>query len=55
MHNYCINKLIDLKEVNVKKIIHSDSNVKIYIETKASPQVCPYCGQTTKHVHDYRN
>lgn len=41
MHNYCINKLIDLKEVNVKKIIHSDSNVKIYIETKASPQVCP--------------
>ena len=54
MHNYCINKLIDLKEVNVKKIIHSDSKVKIYIETKASPQVCPSCGQTAKHVHDYR-
>jgi transposase len=54
MHNYCINKLIDLKEVKVKKIIHSDSQVKIYIETKATPQVCPRCRQTTKHVHDYR-
>ena len=54
MHNYCINKLLDLKEVKVKKIIHSDSQVKIYIETKATPQVCPRCRQTTKHVHDYR-
>lgn len=54
MHNYCINKLLDLKEVKVKKIIHSDSHVKIYIETKAAPQVCPCCGQTTKHIHDYR-
>ena len=43
MHNDCINKLPDLKEVNVKKIIHSDSKVKIYIETKASPQACPSC------------
>ena len=36
MHNYCVNKLLDLKEVKVKKIIHSDSQVKIYIETKAT-------------------
>ena len=55
MHNYCINKLIDLKEVKVKNINHSNSDVKIYIETKATTQTCPCCGQTTKQIHDYRS
>jgi hypothetical protein len=32
MHNYYINKLLDLKEVKVKKIIHSDSQ-KIFIKS----------------------
>jgi transposase len=54
MHNYCINKLLDLKEVKVKNIIHGDSHVKIYIETKAVPQVCPHCKQITTRIHDYR-
>ena len=55
MHNYCINKLLDLKEVKVKNIIHCDSSVKIYIETKATPQTCPCCGRITKQIHDYRS
>jgi transposase len=54
MHNYCINKLLNLKELKIKNIIHNESDVKIYIETKAIPQVCPCCGQTTKRIHDYR-
>ncbi|ABX40952.1 ISL3 family transposase [Lachnoclostridium phytofermentans] len=54
MHNYCINKLLNLKEVKVKNIIHGDSYVKIFIETKASVQTCPCCGRHTKQIHDYR-
>lgn len=54
MHNYCINKLLDLKEVKVKKIIHADSYVKIFIETMPSIQTCPCCSKHTKQIHDYR-
>ena len=54
MHNYCINKLLDLKEVKIKNIIHADSFVKIFIETKAKTHTCPSCGAKTNKVHDYR-
>ena len=36
MHNHCINKLLNLKGVIVKKIIHADSFVKIMLETANS-------------------
>ena len=36
MHNHCINKLLNLKGVIVKKIIHADSFVKIMLETAYS-------------------
>ena len=55
MHNYCINKLLNLKEVKVKNIVHADSFVKIFIHTEAKEQICPCCGATTKRIHDYRN
>lgn len=54
MHNHCINKLLNIEDVIVKKIIHSDSSVKIMLETNAREHICPICGQTTKRVHDYR-
>ena len=54
MHNHCINKLLNIEDVIVKKIIHSDSSVKIMLETNAREHSCPICGQTTKRVHDYR-
>lgn len=54
MHNYCINKLLDLKEVKVKKVTHADSYVKIFIETTPSMQTCPCCNKQTKQIHDYR-
>lgn len=55
MHSHCINKLLDLEDVIIKRIIHADSFVEIYLETKSSPQVCPVCGLTTTRIHDYRN
>lgn len=54
MHNHCINKLLDLEDVIVKKISHADHSVKIYLETKPSEQICPVCGNRTIRVHDYR-
>jgi len=54
MHNYCINKLIDLKEVKIKNIIHKYDSVDIFIETKAKFHTCPSCGSQTKRIHDYR-
>lgn len=54
MHNHCINKLINIEDVIVKKIIHSDSSVKIMLETKPKEHLCPVCGRVTKRIHDYR-
>ena len=54
MHNHCINKLLNIEEVIVKKVIHSDTFVKIYLETKPKEHVCPSCGAFTKRIHDYR-
>ena len=54
MHNHCINKLINIEDVIVKNIIHSNSSVKIMLETKPKEHTCPVCGKTTKRIHDYR-
>jgi transposase len=54
MHNYCINKLLNLKEVKIKNIIHQDNSVDVFIETKAKIHTCPACSSQTKKVHDYR-
>lgn len=54
MHSYCINKLLDLEDIIVKKVVHADSYVKIFIETKATLHTCPHCGTQTQRIHDYR-
>ena len=54
MHNHCINKLLNIEEVIVKKVIHSDSFVKILLETTPKEHICPVCGKPTKRIHDYR-
>lgn len=54
MHNHCINKLLNIEDVIVKKIIHADHYVKILLETKPKEHPCPACGRYTKRVHDYR-
>ena len=51
---YCINDLINLKGVFIKKIINNENSVHIYIETKAKEHICPCCGTITSRVHDYR-
>ncbi|WP_455716915.1 ISL3 family transposase [Anaerosporobacter sp.] len=55
MHNHCINKLLNLKDVKIKKIIQADHSIEIHIETEPVVQTCPACGSETKRIHDYRN
>lgn len=54
MHSHCINKLLNLEDVIVKKVSHSDTFVKIFIETKPKEHICPACGLKSKRIHDYR-
>lgn len=54
MHSNCINKLLNLKDVTVKKVEHADTWVKFYLETKPTEQTCPNCGSKTARIHDYR-
>ena len=47
--------IIDIYEdVIVKNIFHSDSYVKITLETEPTEHICPVCGNITKRIHDYR-
>lgn len=54
MHSHCTNNLLNLEDVFIKKVVHADDYVKIFIETNPSMQTCPYCGNETKCIHDYR-
>lgn len=54
MHSNSTNNLLNLKGCYIKKIDHGDSFVKIDLETKPNPCICPCCGKTTSKIHDYR-
>lgn len=55
MHNHCINKLLNIEDVIIKKVVHADTFVKIHLETKPTEHICPCCGQKTRRIHDYRS
>lgn len=52
--NY-ITDFLNLKDIFVSKVVHSDSKVSFYIETNPSTHICPRCGSQTSKIHDYRN
>ena len=54
MHPNYSNLLLDLKGVFIKKILHADSSLKIFLETIPKPHSCPSCGSSTSRIHDYR-
>lgn len=54
MHSNFTKKLLDLKDVQVKNISHSDIFLKITLDTNPKSSICPCCGSTTSRIHDYR-
>ena len=53
MHSNCIKNLLNLKDVEIKKIKNLDNLVEIYIELPISEQICPCCESKTSKIHDY--
>ena len=53
MLSNCIKNLLNLKELNVKKIKNSKNCVEVYAELPISKQVCPCCGSYTSKIHDH--
>ena len=53
MHSNCIKNLLNLKDVEIKKIKNLDNLVEIYIELPISEHICPCCDNKTSNVHDY--
>ncbi len=49
-----ITNLLGIANVFVEKIENNSNRIEIHISTQAKEQICPYCGQTTKYIHDYR-
>lgn len=45
---------LNLEDVFIKNVNHSDKKMDIFIETHPSEQICPCCGKITKRIHDYR-
>lgn len=54
MHSNNTNDLLQLKGVRVKNIQHFSHVMKVFLESKPKPHVCPTCGEETKRIHDYR-
>jgi len=54
MPNNHIMHLLNLEDVNIRKVKHEDNYVRIIIETDDTTQICPCCHQQTKQIHDYR-
>ena len=53
MLSNCIKNLLDLKELNIKKVKNSKNCVEVYAELPISEQVCPCCGCHTSKIHDH--
>ena len=43
MYSYCSNNLLNIKDVFIKRVVHANFFVKVFIETKPFPQTCPRC------------
>lgn len=53
MRNNCINNLLNLKGVIIKKIRNFENGIFIYIETEHHSQCCPHCNSYTSKIKDY--
>ena len=47
--------LLNIKDIQIKKIERIENKVFFYIETPIKEQICPCCGEKTSSVHDYRH
>lgn len=53
MLSNCINNLLNLKELIIKKVKNSKNYVEVYAELPILEQICPCCGCSTSKIHDH--
>lgn len=54
LYSDCIEKLLQLEDVIVANIECIDNEMHIHLRMEQRTHKCPYCGQITSKVHDYR-
>ena len=47
--------LLGFEGVKITKVIRSEKEIRVYIETEAALQICPLCGASVRRIHDYRD
>ncbi|MBR3305166.1 MAG: transposase, partial [Christensenellaceae bacterium] len=53
-NNNCIQEIIGIKGLEIKKVINVYGEIHIYFRLKQEEMICPKCGSKVNHVHDYR-
>ena len=53
-NNNCIQEIIGIKGLEIKKVINVYGEIHIYFRLKQEEMICPRCGSKVNHVHDYR-
>ena len=53
-NNNCIQEIIGIKGLEIKKVINVLGEIHIYFRLKQEEMICPRCGSKVNHVHDYR-
>ena len=53
MLSNCINNLLNLKELIIKKVKNSKNYVEVYAELPILEQICPCCGCSTSKIRDH--
>ena len=46
--------LVGLEGIEISNVVHQHRELHIYISIKRYKQRCPYCGELSNRVHDYR-
>ena len=49
-----ISKILDLEDVIITKVENNQNELHFHLELPVMEHVCPNCGKSTSHIHDYR-
>ena len=54
LNSYYTKKLVGIQEVKVKNIRENEYSFEIEIKQPRKKCICPWCGERTDKIHDYR-
>ncbi len=54
LYNHYTEKIIGIQDIIIKKVEEKEDKYEIMVEKPRKECVCPDCGSSTEHIHDYR-